>query len=146
MDDPNNGAWSVPEYLQPLYQMWSVLGVTYEQVFILHRLAEVKAEGLDDKPANTVLDAFLDSPIDMDEHVAREEGESFLNVHDTLETVEKLLGLLVKAVATRVTEMDALPPWWDETYDLVEDRPIMAWEIMYRQMIEEFGDGTEGDL
>jgi len=124
--------WDVPEYLANLYAMWTALGNINEQIKYVHHVTHRVTEGYEFEGTryapDTLMHAFMDAPSDEVEEMKTDEGR-VITAHDLLVTTGAALNLLLKAIAYKLKSMDALPPWWNDTYDPDMDRPLMGFEI-----------------
>ena len=124
--------WDVPDYLANLYAMWTALGNINEQIKYVHHVTHKVVDGYEFEgtkfPPDTVMEAFMVAPSDEVEEM-KTDGGRVINAHDLLITTGAALSLLLKAIAHKLKAMDALPPWWNDTYNADEDRPLMGFEI-----------------
>lgn len=126
MAEVASSEWDVPAYLQALYGLWAMMGQAQYVLEQAHGEAHILSEDGD-----TVLTAYLLQPSDPEEWAKAEAGEPFIDPHDLMVTAAAALRMAIRSLHARLEDMQALPAWWGEGYDAVDDRPLTEWEVDY---------------
>lgn len=133
-DDDPDYVWHVPEYLGHIYALWTHVGTASQMLRQAHAGSELAIEGYTDPDGvehapDLVIKGFYDRPLEGENEAKRDRGEDYGTYHDVLVTAHAALATLIKGIGIHLKDMDALPGWWKEEYDMEMDRPASEWEM-----------------
>lgn len=125
--DPKNedNQYDVPEYLEGLFTVWSLVGPAGVTMIAAHDTADIMSKGAVDAdgvewPADSVLNAWLDSAVEIPDDWEEKEHHELVPVdlngktitnHDMIVLSINALALVSNSLRGRLTDLDGLPDW-----------------------------------